>query len=75
MVWRWGGQALIRWGKGQGREGAPASRGEKDRKGWGKAEGSIFQPPRANKPEQETGKGLPSNSYTAMVGAAVLVFT
>lgn len=66
---------LVRSGKGQGGEGAPASRGERDREGGGEADGSIFQAPRANKLERETGKDLPSNPYTAMAGAAVLVFT
>lgn len=64
---------LLRWGKGRGGEGAPASRRERNREGGGEADGSIFQAPRPKKLEQETGKGLPSIRSGSV--AVVLVFT
>lgn len=64
---------LLRWGKRRGGEGAPASRREGDKEGGGEADGSIFQAPRPNKLEQETGKGFPCICSVSV--AVVLVFT
>lgn len=51
------------------------SREEKEREGWEEADGRIFQVPRANKLQQETGKGLPSNPKAVMVVVVVMVRT
>ena len=39
---------------------------EKEREGWEEDDGITFQVPRANKFQQETGKGLPSNPKAVM---------
>lgn len=61
-------------GGGEGRcsQSGERVRGEEERGGWGEADGSIFQAPRAKKLEQETGKGLPSNPNTVMVVVVLL---
>ena len=61
-------------GEDRYRQSGERVRGEEEREIWGEAEGSIFQTPKANKLEQETGKSLPSNPNTVMV-VALLVFT